>query len=199
MRSIGAFLRYNVRYLLLAGGLGAAGCAATRPVPSAADLALLERGDMALAAKEYAPAIEYYRELLQQFPESPYADDAQFKIGFTYVCYRNPAMDYQRALLEFKILADKYPHSNWLYEANNWVRALETLVRYQISVISQAAPAAAETEHKVKPPKPEIKYTKKQVEELENKLTDLATANARLAGENEKLKAVLKKLEALDK
>jgi outer membrane protein assembly factor BamD (BamD/ComL family) len=198
MRLIDAVLPRSVRCLLLAGSLLAVGCATTRPVPSSADLALLERGDVALAAKEYAPAIEYYRELLQQFPESPYADDAQFKIGFTYVCYRNQAMDYQRALLEFTILTDKYPHSNWLYEANNWIRALETLVRYQASVANQT-PVETEPPSKGKTPKVEIKYTKKQVEDLENKLTDLASANAKLAGENEKLKAVLKKLEALDK
>jgi outer membrane protein assembly factor BamD (BamD/ComL family) len=173
-----------------------AGCSSGRYVPVTPDAVLIEKGDVALESKEYDKAVTLYRNLEEKFPESQYADDARFKVGFAYVCYKNPNMDYQKALREFKILVEKYPHSNWLYEANNWLRVMEMIVRYQTTV----------TQAPVVPPQPkdttalkELASYKNKMVDLENKIAEITAANGTLQAENEKLKSVLKKLETLDK
>ena len=42
------------------------------------------QGQLNFATKEYKAAIENYQKLIDQFPFSPYAEDAEMKIGLAY-------------------------------------------------------------------------------------------------------------------
>lgn len=59
----------------------AAGCAIKKP-PTGEDY--YQQGQLNFAEGEYSPAIENYQLLIDHFPFSPYAEDAELKIGLAY-------------------------------------------------------------------------------------------------------------------
>lgn len=74
--------------LALAGAL-AAGCASsTEVVPAGtaqADQFLFERGDALLKEREWVKAREYFRNIVDNYPQSPYRPDAKLALGDCYM------------------------------------------------------------------------------------------------------------------
>lgn len=65
---------------------------------------------------EYTNALTTFQQLVNDFPDSQYADDAQYYIGYIYekklgCCY------YIQALLEYQKLIDNYPDSSYADDA----------------------------------------------------------------------------------
>lgn len=67
----------------------AAGCGASRstvpPGTAEADQFLFERGQQELKEKHWASAREYYRQIVDNYPQSPYRPDAKLAVGDTYI------------------------------------------------------------------------------------------------------------------
>jgi len=74
---------------LLTSSLVAGGCASRQGRPPAAgtqaDKFLFERGTEALNNKKWARAREYFRQLVDNYPQSPYRPDAKLGLGDTYL------------------------------------------------------------------------------------------------------------------
>lgn len=68
-------------------------------------------------SKNSGQRISIYQELLRKFPESKYASQAQFMIGF--VCSEE-LKDYQKAEEAFKVVIEKYPKSE-LVDSAKWM------------------------------------------------------------------------------
>jgi len=63
--------------------------------------------------QDYVNAIIEFEKLLNDFPYSIYADDAQFNIGDCYYIISN----YYQALIEYQKVIDNYPESDWVDDA----------------------------------------------------------------------------------
>src|SRR5271168_3625568 len=72
--------RYRVIFLAFCTAI-AAGCS-LHQAPSVEDY--YAQGDLMFAQGNYNNAIENYQHLIDQFPFSPYAEDAELKIGLAY-------------------------------------------------------------------------------------------------------------------
>jgi len=75
------------------------------------DKFLFERGTEALAKKRWLVAREYFRELIDTYPQSPNRAEAKLGIGDTYIG-EGSAESYVLALNEFKEFLAFYPNSN---------------------------------------------------------------------------------------
>ncbi|MBN2542294.1 tetratricopeptide repeat protein [bacterium] len=69
-----------------------------------------------LRKQKFDQAIGEYREIVNNYPESQYADDAYFKLGYIH-CVKG---DYKLANTYFTIVLDKYSKSNWAFDAQTW-------------------------------------------------------------------------------
>jgi outer membrane protein assembly factor BamD len=73
----------------LAGALVAAGCGAQRgavaPASADADQFLFERGQAAFKEQKWLQAREYYRQIVDNYPQSTYRPDAKLAVGDTYI------------------------------------------------------------------------------------------------------------------
>lgn len=78
------------------------------------DKYLFDGGVIYYNLEDYSAAITTFQQLLDDFPESPYADDAQY-----YIAYINEKKSgyYSKALLEYYQLLINYPDSIWLDDA----------------------------------------------------------------------------------
>lgn len=97
-------------------------CAAL-PVPEQE----LSHADNLFSSKKYNDALTGYRKVLQDYPGSHAAAEAQFSIAYTLICSDNSDMDYEQALEEFDKFIKLYPDDSMVYEANNWRTLLKTL------------------------------------------------------------------------
>ena len=80
------------------------------------DKFLFDGGIIYYNSGNYETAILTFQQLLDDFPDSPYADDAQYYIGYIYekklgCCY------YIQALLEYQELISNYPDSSYADDA----------------------------------------------------------------------------------
>ena len=75
------------------------------------DKFLFERGTEALGKKRWLVSREYFRELIDTYPQSPNRAEAKLGIGDTYVG-EGSAESYVLALNEFKEFLAFYPNSN---------------------------------------------------------------------------------------
>jgi len=73
----------------------------------AAEKAMYDQAFQALKELRYADAAEGFQAFLDQYPESEYADNAQYWLGESYYVTRN----YEIALEAFQTLLDDYPQS----------------------------------------------------------------------------------------
>ncbi len=74
--------------IFVACGLGPA-CAAKRPlIPPGtidADQFLFQRGEEELKQRHWLQAREYYRQIVDNYPQSQYRPDAKLAVGDTYI------------------------------------------------------------------------------------------------------------------
>jgi len=80
------------------------------------DKYLFDGGIIYYDSGEYTDALTTFQQLINDFPDSPYADDAQYYIGYIYekklgCCY------YIQALLEYQELINNYPDSPYADDA----------------------------------------------------------------------------------
>ena len=75
--------------MALCGTLLVAGCSAERaavpPASAQADQFLFERGSAALKERKWVQAREYFRQIVDNYPQSPYRPDAKLAVGDTYI------------------------------------------------------------------------------------------------------------------
>jgi tol-pal system protein YbgF len=71
------------------------------------DSALLKDGVEKLGQKKYPAARESFSTLLQKYPKSELASNAQFDIGESYFSEKS----YEKAILEYQLVIEKYPKS----------------------------------------------------------------------------------------
>jgi tol-pal system protein YbgF len=76
----------------------------TAPV---SDASLFKDGTDKLSGKKYAAARESFGLLLQKYPKSELASNAQFNIGESYFGEKS----YEKAILEYQVVIEKYPKS----------------------------------------------------------------------------------------
>jgi outer membrane protein assembly factor BamD len=98
--------------LLAAGVLWLAGCASTDKRPPAGtpepDRFLFEKGTEALNQRKWLVSREYFREIVDNYPQSPYRADAKLAIGDTYLG-ENTAESRVLAINEFREFLTYYP------------------------------------------------------------------------------------------
>lgn len=90
-----------------------AGCASTGPIEPPADAPdpdkfLFDRGSEYLADEKWSTAREYFRRLVDGYPQSPYRAEAKLGIGDTYLG-ENSAEGQVYALNEFREFLSFYP------------------------------------------------------------------------------------------
>jgi len=120
------------------------------PVSAADEKAAYDRAFQALKELRYADAAEDFRAFLDRYPDSEFADNAQYWLGESYYVTRN----YDIALTAFQDLLDRFPESPkapdallkvgyTYYELEQWdsARAALTQVqeRYPDSTLSRLA------------------------------------------------------------
>lgn len=77
------------------------------PVSAQAEKAAYDQAFQALKELRYADAAEDFQAFLDQYPNSEYADNAQYWLGESYYVTRN----YDIALVSFQSLLSQYPES----------------------------------------------------------------------------------------
>jgi outer membrane protein assembly factor BamD len=75
--------------LCVAAALFMAGCGATRsqipPGTAEADKFLFDRGQEEMKERNWLRAREYFRQIVENYPQSPYRPDAKLAVGDTYI------------------------------------------------------------------------------------------------------------------
>jgi outer membrane protein assembly factor BamD len=97
--------------LVVGLSLAAAACGKkplTTPVTGDADKVLFDRGLEALSAKKWFTAREYFRQLVEGYPQSPLRAEAKLALGETYLNESTPQA-YVLALNEFSEFLSFYP------------------------------------------------------------------------------------------
>jgi len=123
------------------GGAGAAGAAVgagaaagALPVPGGTDKANYEAAFGLLKDSQYDQATAAFKQFLVAFPDSSYADNAQYWLGEAYYVNKN----FTDSLAAFQAVIDKYPQSRKVpdamlkvgycdYELKQWGAAREVL------------------------------------------------------------------------
>ena len=98
-------------FLAMAIALGSACASGSSRPPTGTpepDKFLFERGNEALAKKKWLVAREYFRELIDTYPQTPHRADAKLGIGDTYLG-EGSAESYVLALNEFREFLAFYP------------------------------------------------------------------------------------------
>ena len=106
-------LRRLLVIVALAAVAGACATGAPKKPPTGTpdpDKFLFDRGNENLARKRWSVAREYYRQLVDSYPQSPYRADAKLGIGDTYMGERSPE-SYVLAINEYREFLNFYPTS----------------------------------------------------------------------------------------
>jgi outer membrane protein assembly factor BamD len=81
--------RSTLLFLVAAVATGLSGCAANRtqvpPGTAEADKFLFDRGQEELKERNWLAAREYYRQIVDNYPQSPFRPDAKLAVGDTYI------------------------------------------------------------------------------------------------------------------
>jgi len=108
------------------------------PSTAAAEKAAYDNAFQALKELRYADAAQLFQDFRNTYPNSEYADNAQYWLGESYYVTRN----YDIALNAFQSLIDKYPSSSKVpdallkigythYELEQWDRARAALTQVE--------------------------------------------------------------------
>ena len=103
-------LRLLAAALLLAGGVAASGGDKLRVPPGTSnpDKVLYERGTAALNDKKWITAREYFRQIVDGYPQSSFRADAKLGLGDTYLG-EGTSESYLQAINEFREFLTYYP------------------------------------------------------------------------------------------
>jgi len=129
-----------------AGSAAASGNGSALPVPGGTDKANYEAAFALLKDSQYDQATAAFKQFLISFPDSSYADNAQYWLGETYYVNRN----FTDSLAAFQSVVDKYPQSRKVpdamlkvgycdYELKQWDAARQVLT----AVVAQFADTPA--------------------------------------------------------
>jgi TolA-binding protein len=101
----------------------------------------------AMDSKDGNQKIDIYSELVRKFPDSKYASQAQFMMGFVY---SEELKDYEKAEQTFQVMLKKYPDSE-LADSARWMldnmRDASKKVGSVEDVRKKAKEASKSTEH----------------------------------------------------
>ena len=83
---------------------------------------------------DYNTAITNFQQLITDFPDSEYTDDAQYYIAWSYYNLDS----YEQAILEFEKIADNYPNSGFLDNAKYYIAYCnEKKLNYYVKALLQ--------------------------------------------------------------
>ena len=103
--------------------LGVWGCSATLRRPSAKEY--YQQASESFTDEDYLGASDQYRELLDQYPLNPYAEEAQLKAAYALFMEEN----YAEAVAAFKDFERAYPTSRHMPFVK-YFSALRTIARF---------------------------------------------------------------------
>jgi len=83
----------------------------------------LRAADALFGEHKYSEAIESYRSLVREAPDTTWAADAKFNIAYTLSFHENTQKNYSAAFQEFDEFVTQYPENKRVAEAKN-LRAL---------------------------------------------------------------------------
>jgi parvulin-like peptidyl-prolyl isomerase len=106
--------KYPVKYMIEDSSVAPGGEAAQPPKVANSPEELFQA---AMDSKDSNQRVGIYRELIKRFPDSKYAAQAQFMIGFIY---SEELKDYDKAEEALQVVIDKYPGSE-LVESAKWM------------------------------------------------------------------------------
>lgn len=90
LRSLGNLCRLSLLLALVAGGAACAARESTLPPGTAdADKFLFDRGQEELEARRWLRAREFFRQIVDNYPQSPYRPDAKLAVGDSYIGENN--------------------------------------------------------------------------------------------------------------
>ncbi len=92
------------------------------PTAAIVDEALVKKAELYWLMGNYLNAIKTYQQLIQDFPESYFCDQAKFKVGGIY---ETNLMDYHQAIQTYEQFLVEYPKSIYLEEVRRRIRILE--------------------------------------------------------------------------
>jgi len=78
---------------------------------------LLDSGIVYYNQGDYNTAITTFQQLITDFPDSEYADDAQYYIAWSYYNLAS----YEEAIIEFEKIIDNYPNSEFVDDADYYI------------------------------------------------------------------------------
>ena len=78
---------------------------------------LLDSGIVYYDQGDYNTAITTFQQLITDFPDSEYADDAQYYIAWSY----HNLASYEQAILEFEKIKNNYPNSEFVDDAKYYI------------------------------------------------------------------------------
>ena len=78
---------------------------------------LLDIGIIYYDQGDYNTAISNFQQLITDFPESEYTDDAQYYIAWSYYNLAS----HEQAILEFEKIADNYPNSEFIDDSQYYI------------------------------------------------------------------------------
>jgi len=91
---------------------------------------VLTDADSLFSAGNYLHAKMRYAKVLTSYPNTEWAEEAQYRLGFLNVYYANPFADWEAALREFTVYQSKYPNGRWISDVNSWLSILHSLQSY---------------------------------------------------------------------
>ena len=75
---------------------------------------MLEKAKTEISESKFTDATQLLRRLVEQYPESPEAAEAQYMLGDTFI---SAAKDFEQAVNEYKLVVGNYPESRFAVNA----------------------------------------------------------------------------------
>ncbi|MBN1754632.1 hypothetical protein JW877_00325 [bacterium] len=85
---------------------------------------IFENANHLLKRQRFDEAFEEFKTLVEVYPQSVYADDAFFKLGYICCVKKN----YSLANVHFNIVLNEYPASNWAFDAALWADVTKAIL-----------------------------------------------------------------------
>jgi len=99
---------------------------------------VLTDADSLFAVGDYLHAKMAYGRVAASRPNTEWAEESQYRIGYISLFYGNPFADWESALLEFTKYQQVYPSGKHIDEVNTWLGILHSLVSYSQGYVDQA-------------------------------------------------------------